>query len=63
MRSGGRPRDNYGPLVRLFYYLRLRSDDSGLSTTKVLLLRALLDRNVSRYSYSIEAHPSDQLSA
>ena len=66
MPSGGRPRDNYDPLVRIFYYLRLRSDSDllrSLSNTKVLLFRALLDRNVNRYPYSIEAHPSDQLFA
>ncbi len=67
MRSGGWPRDNYGSLSRTFYYLRLSSDSKGflrlLSNTKVLLFHALLDRNVNRYSYSIEAHPSDQLFA
>ncbi len=67
MPSDGRSRDNYDPLDRTFYYLRLRSDHPGsasiASNTKVLLFRALLDRNVNRYAYSIEAHPSDQLFA
>ena len=68
MPSGGQPRDDYDPLDRTFYYLRLRSDHSGfllrsLSNTKVLLFHAHLDRSVNRYPYSIEAHPSDELFA
>jgi hypothetical protein len=67
MPLGRQPRDNYDPLDRTFYYLRPRSDHLRMffdrSNTKVLLFHALLDRNVSRYPYSIEAHPSDQLFA
>ena len=67
MQSGGRPRDNYDPLDRTFYYLRLKSRTIGLlqslSNTKVLLFHSLLDRNVNRHPYSIEAYPSDQLFA
>ena len=68
MQSDGQPRDDYDPLDRTFYYLRLMSDPlrvllRSLSNTKVLLFRALLDRSVNRYPYSIEAHPSDQLFA
>jgi hypothetical protein len=61
MPSGGRLRDNYDPLGRTFYNLPTPDLLRSLSDTKVLLFRALLDRNVNRYSYSIEAHPSDQL--
>ena len=54
MQSGGRPRDNYDPLDRTFYYLRLSVQTplrvslslQSLSNTKVLLFHALLDRNV-----------------
>jgi hypothetical protein len=68
MRSGGQSRDDYDPLDRTFYYLRLRSNPlrvllRSLANTKVLLFHALLDRNVSRYPYSIEPHPSGQLFA
>jgi hypothetical protein len=32
MPSGGRPRDHYGPLVRIFYYLRFRFRLQGFSS-------------------------------
>jgi hypothetical protein len=61
MRSGGRPRNDYDPQGRTFYYLPTPDLLQSLSDTKVLLFRALLDRNVNSYPYSIEAHPGDQL--
>ena len=58
-----RLRINYGPRGRTFYYLPTTGLLRLPSETKVVLFRALLDRNVNRYPYSLEAHPGDQLFA
>lgn len=42
MPLGGQPRDDYDPLDRTFYYLRLRSDYA----------RFFFDRSLIRRSYS-----------
>ena len=61
MPSGWRRRDNYDPLGRIFYYLSTPVLLLSLSDTKVLLLPALLDRNVNSYPHSLATHPGEQL--
>ncbi len=63
MPSGGWLRDNYDPPGRTFYYLPAPDLLQSPSYAKVLLFRALLDRDANRYPYSTEAHPRGQLFA
>lgn len=61
MPSGWRRRDDYDPLGRVIYYLPTPVLLLSLSDTKVLLLPALLDRNVNSYPHALAPHPGDQL--